>query len=165
MCKNTDGQLGENYQGGQTWLSEQRSASQKIPTDKMFAFALPFLLKAASVIPLLAKIVPPAAQLFKAGLNVHQHFKKHSPSGAAYPDAHALNERLASIEDQARNLRGMVGNLSSRSEEGLAAITEVSRKLDDMSLESRELRGMVSSLANVTQSGLERMDNAFSQVI
>jgi hypothetical protein len=122
--------------------------------DKMSALAIPFLL------PLLANIVPPAAELFKAGVDVHQHFNKSSLSETANPGTNnaLLDERIDFVE-----LREMVNNLPKTISP--SEIRKLHEDLKKVSEKSHQLKDMIASAAYVPQNKSERMNSAFSQVL
>jgi hypothetical protein len=121
----------------------------------MFPFAIPFLKGAATVLPLLANIVPPAAVLFKAGVDVHQHFNKSLLYETANP---GTNERIDFVE-----LREMVDNLPKTIPP--STIRDLREDLKKVTDKSHKLKDMIASAAYVPQNKFERMNSAFSQVL
>jgi hypothetical protein len=87
----------------------------------------------AQLLDLLAKAGGPAALIYKAGTDFYNYYKARSSCSTAEPNIPKQNE-----------LRKMAGDLQESMQQCREKISDVDKKMDQMSLDTQELKGTVS---------------------
>jgi hypothetical protein len=87
----------------------------------------------AQLLDLLAKAGGPAALIYKAGTDFYNYYKARSSCSTAEPNIPKQNE-----------LREMACDLQESMQQCREKISDVDKKMDQMSLDTQELKGTVS---------------------
>jgi chromosome segregation ATPase len=95
------------------------------------------------VIQLLGAAAPVAADIFKLCKEMYSQYKESKPSKAAASGKNPPSEQLVHIKQEISELKGMMKDPSKSTLQCQEKISDVDKKLDDMTLEASELNGMV----------------------
>jgi len=104
-----------------------------------------FLAVAPVVIQLLVAAAPIAAEIFKFCKDMYGQYKESKPPKAAASGENPPSEQLVHIKQEISELKGMMKDPSKSTLQCQEKITDVDKKLDQMTLEASQLKGMVKN--------------------
>jgi chromosome segregation ATPase len=104
-----------------------------------------FLAVAPVVIQLLSAAAPIAADIFKFCKDMYGQYKESKPPKAAASGENHQSEQLVHIKQEISELKGMMKDPSKSTLQCQEKISDVDKKLDQMTLEASELKGMVKN--------------------
>jgi len=98
---------------------------------------------AAKGLELLGRAAPAAATIFKTGTDMYSLYKNIKTPKSTASGKNAQSEQLVQIKQEISELKGMVKDPSKSTLQCQEKLSDVDKKLDQMTLAASELKGMV----------------------